>query len=288
MPAVVAGHEVRGTPVLARRFEKSDAVVLAVRGLHHVGERMRRPGVARVPRQRLTAEVLGALEVARLLEPEGVKAEDEACERISPVPRRQDACGGVAYRQRPAEKVIGVLRQPQGERVGRMIDEYRLPAQDRLRGLAFRPGAGGGEMAPLALRGAANRGLGRAERLDHLRMVAAKAADHVERRDRDAAERETWIARRAPVSESRPDRRSAHNSRRSPDRTPRPTRARRRASGLAGLWPFIGPLAVVRPAAFACHTITRADRGRKPRWARRSAFSRPFHRASSFASPGRA
>ena len=26
-------------------------------------------------------------------------------------------------------------------------------------------------------------------------MVAAKAADHVERRDRDAAERETWIAR---------------------------------------------------------------------------------------------
>jgi hypothetical protein len=195
MPAVVAGHEMRSAPVGARRFEKSDAVVLTVRGLHHVGERMRRPGVARVPRQRLMAEVLGALEVARLLEPEGVKAEDEACERISPVPRRQDSCGAVAYRQRPAEKIIGVLRQPQGERVGRMIDEYCLPAQDRLRGLAFRPGAGGGEMAPLALRGATNRRLGPAERLDHLRMVAAKAADHIERRDRHPAERETGIAR---------------------------------------------------------------------------------------------
>ena len=50
-------------------------------------------------------------------------------------------------------------------------------------------------MTPLALRGAPNRRFGRAERAHDLRMVAAKAADHRERRDRDAAQRETGIAR---------------------------------------------------------------------------------------------
>ena len=50
-------------------------------------------------------------------------------------------------------------------------------------------------MAPLPLRGAPNRRFGGAERAHDLRMVAAKAADHIERRDRDAAQRETGIAR---------------------------------------------------------------------------------------------
>ena len=164
MPAVVVGHEMRVRPVRPRRLEKADALLVPVRGLHHVGQRMRRPGVARIAGERLAAEVLGALEVAGLLEPEGVKPEDEARERIVAIPGRQDPRGAVADGGRPAEKEIGVLRQAQGERVGRVIGEDRLPADDRLRGLALRPGLGGGEMAPLALRGAPNRRFGRTER----------------------------------------------------------------------------------------------------------------------------
>ena len=57
------------------------------------------------------------------------------------------------------------------------------------------PSLGGGEMAPLAVRGAAARRFGRAERVEHLRMIAAKTADHVKRRDRDAAENEGRVAR---------------------------------------------------------------------------------------------
>jgi hypothetical protein len=159
-----------------------------------MGQRMRRPGVVWITGERLTAAVLGALEVAGLLEPEGVKPEDEARERIAALPGRQRPRGAVADRHRPAEEEISILHEAQGERVGGMIDEDHLPAEDRPRGFALRPRLGGGEVAPLALRGAPNRHFGRAERTYHLRVIAAKAADHIERRDRDAAQCKTGVA----------------------------------------------------------------------------------------------
>ena len=94
---------------------------MPVRGLHHVGHGMRRPGVARIAGQRLAAEVLGAPKITGFLKPEGVKTEDEARERIAAVPGRQHPGGAVADGGRSAEKEIGVLRQAQGERVGRVI-----------------------------------------------------------------------------------------------------------------------------------------------------------------------
>ena len=48
-------------------------------------------------------------------------------------------------------------------------------------------------MTPLPLGGGPNRRFCGAKRARHLRMVAAKAADHIKRRDRDAAQRETGI-----------------------------------------------------------------------------------------------
>ena len=124
---------------------------MPVRGLHHMGQRMRRPGVARIAGERLAAEVLGALEIAGLLEPEGVKPEDEARERIVAIPGGQHPLGAVADGGRPAEEEIGVLHEPQSERVGGVIGQDPLPAEDRLRELAPRPGLGGGEMVLLAL-----------------------------------------------------------------------------------------------------------------------------------------
>ena len=49
-------------------------------------------------------------------------------------------------------------------------------------------------MAPLALRGGRNRRFGRTQRALNLHMIAAKAADHVEGRDRDAGQSEAGIA----------------------------------------------------------------------------------------------
>jgi hypothetical protein len=76
-----------------------------------------------------------------------------------------------------------------------MIVEDGLPAHDRLRGRAPRPGLRGSKVAPLALGATANRRFGRAERVHDLGMVAAKPPDHEERRNRDAAQGETGIAR---------------------------------------------------------------------------------------------
>ena len=77
-----------------------------------------------------------------------------------------------------------------------MINEDRLPVEDRPRSLSLRPGLGGDEVAPLALRGAPHPRFRRAERAHDLGMVAAKAADHVKRRDRDGAQRKSGIARK--------------------------------------------------------------------------------------------
>ena len=194
MPAVVVGHEMRMAPVRAGGGKKGQALLVAVRGLHHMGQSMGRPGVARVQGKRLAAEVLGAPEVSGLLEPERVGAEDKAGERIVPAPGRQDPGDRIAHWRRPAEKEIGVLRQAQGERVGRVIGKDALPALDRLRELALRPGLRRREMAPLALRGGRNRRFGRTQRALDLRMIAAKAADHVEGRDRDAGQRKIGVA----------------------------------------------------------------------------------------------
>ncbi len=168
---------------------------MAVRGLHHMGQRMRRPGVARIAGERLAAKIFRAPEVAGLFEPEGVKPMDEARQRIVAIPGRQHTRGAIANGGRAAKEEISVLREPQGERVGGMIVEDRLPAEDRARGLASRPRLGGGEVTPLTLRGAPNRRFGPAEGVHHLRMVSAKATDHVERRNRNAAQREIGIAR---------------------------------------------------------------------------------------------
>ena len=112
---------------------------------------MHRPGVGGIACERLAADFLGPLEIARLLEPEGVKSEDEASERIVATPGRQHPLGAVADGGRPAEEEIGVLHEPQSERVGGMIGQDLLPAHNRLRGLAPRPGFGGGKMVLLAL-----------------------------------------------------------------------------------------------------------------------------------------
>ena len=87
------------------RGEKGHALLVPVRGLHDVGQRVRRPCVARIAGERLAAEVLGALEVAGLLKPEGVEPQDEARKRIVAIPRRQHAGDGIADRgDRPRKK----------------------------------------------------------------------------------------------------------------------------------------------------------------------------------------
>jgi hypothetical protein len=111
MPTVMMGHEMSRRPVPTGRPEKSDALLVPVRSPHHMGQRMRRPGVARIAGERLPARVLRALEIPRFLEPESVKPKDKARERIVSIPGRQHPLGAGADSARPAEKEIGVLRR---------------------------------------------------------------------------------------------------------------------------------------------------------------------------------
>src|SRR5260370_8391676 len=102
----------RSPPERARPLEKGDALVLAVRGFHDVGERMRRPGVPGIAIESRTGEFLGAAEFAGLLEPEGVEAEEETGEGIVAIPGRQDPRGAIAIACGPAHNKTRLLRPP--------------------------------------------------------------------------------------------------------------------------------------------------------------------------------
>ena len=74
VPAVVPGHEMRRTPVGTGRPEEGDPLLLPVGGLEDMGERMGRPAVGGIARQRFVADRLGAAEFARFFEAESVGA----------------------------------------------------------------------------------------------------------------------------------------------------------------------------------------------------------------------
>ena len=156
---------------------------------------MGRPAVGGIARQRLAADLLGAAELARFLEAEGVGAEDETGQRIVALPGRQHARHEIADGERVAVEEMRVLDQPQRQRVGRMVGDDVVPDPLAVEGAARRPGLGGGEMAALALRRAADRRLGRREGVRHFGMVAAKPADQEQIGDRDRAERERRVGR---------------------------------------------------------------------------------------------
>ena len=97
---------------------------------------------------------------------------------------------------RLAEEEVCVLGEAQREGVGRPVREDRLPGE---RGVD-RPAVGqrldGGDMQPLAGRGAGKRALRRGDRADDLGMVAAKAADQEQPGDRRRAENEGRVRRK--------------------------------------------------------------------------------------------
>jgi hypothetical protein len=95
VPAVVSGHEVSRAPVWTSRPEEGDPLLLPVGGFKHMGERVGRPAVGGIARQRFAADLLGAAEFARFLQAEGVGAENEAGQRIVALPGRQDARHGI-------------------------------------------------------------------------------------------------------------------------------------------------------------------------------------------------
>ena len=188
MPAVVAGHEVRRAPSLAGRLEKGDPLVGATGRLEHVRERMSSPGVLRIEGERLSRRLLRAAEFAGLLEAERVGAQNEAGQRMDTIPRRQNAGRRIADRRGLAQKEIGVLGQAQRQRVGRPLDQDRLPDERGVDRPALGPGPDGGHMQPFALRCVGKPVLGGGERADDLRMVAAESADQEQPRDRRRAQ----------------------------------------------------------------------------------------------------
>ena len=162
-------------------------------------QRMRGPGVARIDGQRLPRRLLGAAKFAGFLEAERVGAQDEARQRMAAIPRRQRARRRIADRLRLAQKEVGVLGEAQRQRVGRLLDEDRLPDERRVDRPALGPGPDGGDMQLFALRRVGDPALGDGEGADDFRMVAAKSADQEQPRDRRRAEGEGRIVRQRPL-----------------------------------------------------------------------------------------
>ena len=139
MPPKVIG-EVAVGPVVLAAGHPPDAAFLPALHLHDVGDRVDCIGVLRVHGDRLAAQLLGALEVAALLESEGVEAEHEAEARHALVPGRQNPGHPVALVDRVAQQHVGEVGQLQGEQVARIVDQHRLPALDRRVEVALDPG----------------------------------------------------------------------------------------------------------------------------------------------------
>lgn len=116
--------------------------------------RMDRPGITRLVPHRRASGRLGSVEIARLLEPEGVEAEEKAVSRQVRRPGRKHRSGGAQHplgvAGHEAQRVRGLDR----EKVGRVRRQMRIehlrrhpqPAVDRMgervdeRQLRHRPG----------------------------------------------------------------------------------------------------------------------------------------------------
>ena len=175
MPAVMDGQRMRLAPGRARGLEKTDAFELPALGFQHMGDRVHRPTVFGVARDRAAPGLLGAAKLARLLQPERILAEHIAVVRVLATPCRQYARHRIADGEGMTEIEIAVMGKAQGKGVGRMVDEYVLPDVGRPDDLAGGPGLGGLQMTLFARRGASDRRLGGADRPRHRRIVAAKA-----------------------------------------------------------------------------------------------------------------
>ncbi len=183
----------RGTPGLAGGFEECDPFLGAGGRLEDVRQRMSGPRVVRIEGERLPRSLLRAAEFAGLLQAERVGAQDKARERMAAIPRWQHARCGIADRQRLAQKEVGVLNKAQRERVGRPLDEDRLPDEGGVDRPALGPSLDGVDMQLFAPRRVGEPALDAGERADDFRMVAAESADQEQPRDRRRTEGEGWI-----------------------------------------------------------------------------------------------
>ena len=111
---------------------------------------------------------LGARVVAALLEGEAVHPEEVPVAGTALVPGREHAGDRVAHAVGAAEPEGGVVLEPEGEEVVRMVDEDPVPDEDRARLVAFEDGAERLRHQPLAGRRARRPRLGFGEGLADL------------------------------------------------------------------------------------------------------------------------
>ena len=146
--------------------------------LEHVLHRVHRPGVARVQAERVAADVLGALIVRRLLEAEGVHAEQEAVAGHLGVPVRKRLRHVIAQQDRVAEVEVDEVGRLDRDQVARVLDRDRAVQVRGVLEAALRPGARGGDVRLLAGGGAVAEALdGRDARLDQGKRALLRGHD---------------------------------------------------------------------------------------------------------------
>ena len=162
MPPVVDLEKALLRPGLRIGAHPGDALALPALHLHHMGDRVLGPAVARLELDRAAAGGFRAGVVAGLLQPEGVHAEHGMVAGHRRVPGRQGAGDAVAQHAAVAGEIVDLVAGLQRQRVARMVD------RDVLQRLARGVPAAGGEMAE---RGDVGR-LARARRQRGRRLVA--------------------------------------------------------------------------------------------------------------------
>ena len=127
-----------------------------------MGDGMHRPRIGGIDRDGAPAGGLGLGVLARLLQPEGVHAEEVAVVGHGLVPLAEHTRHRIAHVLVVAEIEVEVMAKPDGQDIAGMIEEDRLPALDGGSKIAPQPGRQRIDMCELARGGAgcARRRLG--------------------------------------------------------------------------------------------------------------------------------
>ncbi len=193
VPPVVVREAVAGRPVTFARRQPLDPVAVPALHLHHVGNGVHGPRVARIQLQRPPADFLGPRVGSGLLEAEGVHPEHVAAPgRIAP-PVRQHLRDAIPQQRGLAEQEVAHVGRLQRQQVARVLDDDVAIAPHGEREVPGQPGTGGHRVGALPVVGALAERLDRIDALAEHRHRPELGRHHRERRAQGVPRREVGL-----------------------------------------------------------------------------------------------
>jgi hypothetical protein len=170
MPPVMDRQHVVGRPVVHPAGHPADAVAKPPFHLHHMGDGMDRPGIARRQFDRVAAGILRPPEHVVLFQPEGLHAENVAIAGYGRVPLGQDARRAVAQQGGVADEEIDLMGDLKRQEVARVVQQHLSIKVARAVEVAVRPRSGGRDVAALPVVGGGHKPFGRLDAAAQFRL----------------------------------------------------------------------------------------------------------------------